>query len=217
MNKIKILLADDHAVLRAGLEMLLNSEPDMIVVGQAENGLDALRLCEELKPDVLLLDISMPGLNGPAVLKILKSRKSDIKVLVMSMHDDASYLHEMLAAGASGYVPKKAADIELLAAIRSTYRGEHFIHPSMTASLTTEFKSTSNERKHIEKDLSNREREVLYLVALGYTNQQAADKLLLSTKTVETYKQRLKDKLGINGRAELTRFAIQNGLLNMPM
>jgi two-component system response regulator NreC len=212
-KKTRILLADDHAVLRSGLKLLLNSEPDMEVVGEASNGLEAVKLAGELKPDVLLLDISMPGLNGQAALKIVKLEHPEIKVLVLSMHEDESYVHEMLKAGADGYVPKKAADAELLAAIRSTIKGEHFIHASLTKNLIPEFLTKSGSHEAVAS-LSQREREVLYLLALGHTNQETAERLLLSVKTVETYKQRLKDKLGIQGRSELVRFALENGLLD---
>jgi len=212
MNKNRILLADDHAVLRSGLKLLLNSEPDMEVIGEAASGLEAVRLAGELKPDILLLDISMPGLTGQAALKIIKDQHPEIKVLVLSMHEDESYVHEMLKAGADGYVPKKAADAELLAAIRSTVRGEHFIHASLTKNLIPEFLSKKSPHEAVN-ELSQREREVLYLLARGHTNQEIADRLLLSVKTVETYKQRLKDKLGVQGRSELVRFALEHGLL----
>jgi two-component system, NarL family, response regulator NreC len=213
MNKIKIVIADDHAVLRAGLRLMLNAEPDMEVVGEAANGIDAVKVAQLLKPDVLLLDISMPGLTGPAVARSVKSERPETKVLVVSMHEDESYLREMLQAGADGYVPKKAADIELLAAIRSTYKGEHFIHSSLTKDLIPEFKPQSVPNDVINS-LSRREREVLYLLAMGYTNQEMAERLMLSVKTVETYKIRLKDKLNLHGRSELVRFAVQNGILS---
>ena len=212
MEKIKILIADDHAVLRAGLKLLLNSESDMEVLGEASNGLEAVRKAEELKPDILLLDISMPGLNGQVVAKTLKKQNPEIKILVVSMHEDESYLREMLQAGVDGYIPKKAADVELLAAIRNTYRGEHFIHSSMTSELYPQFKPQTDADDAV-KGLSHREREVLYLLALGHTNQEIAERLLLSVKTVETYKARLKDKLNIHGRSELVRFAMNNGIL----
>ena len=211
-DRIKLLIADDHAVLRAGLKLLLNSESDMEVIGEATTGIEAVRLAKELKPDVVLLDISMPGLSGQAALKIIKEECPGIKVLVVSMHEEESYVREMLKSGADGYVPKKAADVELLAAIRSTYRGEHFIHPSLTSDLIAEFRSSKNEGAL--GGLSQREREVLYLLAMGYTNHEIADRLLLSTKTVETYKLRIKDKLDIHGRSELVRFALDNGLLD---
>lgn len=212
MNKIRLVIADDHAVLRAGLKLLLNSEPDMEVVGEASNGLDAVQLCDTLKPDVLLLDISMPGLSAQVVVKTVKKHHPEIKVLIVSMHEDESYLREMLQAGADGYIPKKAADVELLAAIRNTYKGEHFIHSSMTSDLYPSFKPQKGENDAV-KSLSHREREVLYLLAMGHTNQEIAERLMLSVKTVETYKIRLKDKLNLQGRSELVRFAIQNGIL----
>jgi len=213
MAKTRLLIADDHAVLRSGLKLLLNSETDMEVIGEASSGIEAVRLASELAPDIVLLDISMPGLNGQAALKILKSEHPEIKVLVLSMHEDESYVHEMLQAGADGYVPKKAADAELLAAIRATVKGEHFIHASLTKNLIPEFR-LKQDFHNGTKSLSQREREVLYLLALGHTNQETAERLLLSAKTVETYKQRIKDKLGIQGRSELVRFALQNGLLD---
>ena len=151
-------------------------------------------------------------MGAQAVTKTVKKRHPEIKVLVVSMHEDESYLREMLQAGADGYIPKKAADVELLAAIRNTYKGEHFIHSSMTSDLFPSFKPQKGTQDAV-KGLSHREREVLYLLALGQTNQEIAERLMLSVKTVETYKIRLKDKLNLKGRSELVRFAMQHGIL----
>lgn len=216
MNAIKLLLVDDHAVLRAGLKTLLNAQPDMEVVAEAGDGNEALCQFTESSPDVVILDISMPGLTGMEVTREIKKRNSEAKVLALTMHDDESYLHKMLRAGAIGYLPKKAADTELLDAIRATYRGESFIHSSMTAGFMLKFRHNESSNKlkiQDQKILSSRESEVLSLVAMGYTDQQIADKLFLSIKTVQTYKSRLKEKLNIKGRAELVRYAIQHGLL----
>lgn len=216
MTTIKILIVDDHAVLRAGLRTLLDSQPDMEVIAEAGDGSEALCQFEESSPDIVLMDITMPGLTGMEVTKEIKKRNSEAKVLVLTMHDDESYLHQMFRAGANGFVPKKAADTELMDAIRATYRGEHFIHSSMTAGLVVELshKEISNGMKvQDQKILSLRESEVLSLIAMGHTDQQIADKLFLSIKTVQTYKSRLKEKLKIKGRAELVRYAIQHGLL----
>lgn len=213
MNKIRLVIADDHAVLRAGLKLLLNSEADMEVLGEASDGFEAVEKCGTLKPDVLLLDISMPGLIGQVVAKTVKKQHPEIKILVVSMHEDESYLREMLQAGVDGYIPKKAADVELLAAIRNTFKGEHFIHSSMTSDLFPAFKPQKGSQDMLD-GLSQREREVLYLLALGHTNQEIAERLLLSVKTVETYKARLKDKLNLHGRSELVRFAMQHNILD---
>ena len=218
MSKIKLLLADDHAVLRAGLKTLLNAQPDMEVVAEAADGEETVHKSLESAPDIVLMDITMPGVSGLEATREIKKHNPAIKVLVLTMHEDESYLYQALAAGADSYVPKKAADTELLAAIRATYRGEHFIHSSMTTGLLAEAraKRVTESDESLKKDvLSQREREVLQLLAMGYTNQQIADKLYLSIRTVETYKARLKEKLGVQGRAELVRYAIETGLLDV--
>ncbi len=218
MDKIKLLLADDHAVLRAGLRTLLNSQPDIEVVAEAADGKEAVSKSIEIAPDIVLMDITMPGLNGLEATREIKRRNPAIKVLVLTMHEDGSYLNQMLRAGASGYVPKKAAATELLAAIRATYQGEHFIHSSMTAGLVAELRDRDAATWVESRDqdgLSKRESEVLRFLAMGYSNHQVADKLFLSIKTVETYKARLKEKLGLRGRAELVRYAMRRGLLDL--
>ncbi len=217
MNKIKLLLADDHAILRSGLKTLFNAQPDMEVVAEAADGEEAVRKSREFAPDIVLMGITMPGLNGIKATQEIKKQNPAIKSLVLTMHEDENYLYQMLRAGADGYVTKKVADTELLAAIRATYRGEHFIHSSMTSGLVAEMRHkevASSVEKREQGGLSQREREVLQLLAMGYTNQQIADKMYLSVKTVETYKARLKEKLGLQGRAELVRYAIQTGLLD---
>ena len=217
MKKIKVLLADDHAVLRAGLKALLNAQPDIEVVGEAADGEQTLSQSDRLRPDLVVIDITMPQGGGIETTRELKIRNPSIKVLVLTMHEDEEYLHQMLRAGANSYVPKKAADTELLEAIRATYRGEHFIHSSMTAGLVAEMRAEARDNQKEKRDsagLSERETEVLRLLAAGHTNQEIADRLYLSVKTVETYKARLKEKLGIKGRAELVRFAINLGLLS---
>lgn len=217
MSKIKLLLADDHAILRAGLKTLFNAQPDMEVVAEAANGEEAIRKSRKFAPHIVLMDITMPGLSGLEATQEIKKQNPAIKILALTMHEDESYLHQMLRAGAEGYVPKKAAGTELLDAIRATYRGEHFIHSSMTTGLVAEMrnKEVVSPMESREQDrLSRREREVLQLLAMGYTNQQIADKLYLSVKTVETYKARLKGKLSLHGRADLVRYAIQTGLLD---
>lgn len=218
MGKIKLLLADDHAVLRAGLKTLLNAQPDMEVVTEAADGEETVQKSLESVPDIVLMDISMPKLSGLEATREIKKRNPDIKILVLTMYEDDSYLYQLLGVGADSYVPKKAADTELLAAIRATYRGEHFIHSSMTASMVNEARKRQPVKRVESRDndvLSKREKTVLQLLAMGHTNQQIADKLYLSVKTVESYKARLKEKLGLQGRAELVRYAIDTGLLDI--
>ncbi len=217
MRKIKVLLADDHAILRAGLKMLLDAESDMEVVGEAESGAVAIEETRKLKPDVVLMDITMPELNGLHATKEIIKTHPDVKVLVLTMHDDEGYLRQFLSAGASGYVVKKAVDTELTAAIRAVYRGEIFVYPSLAKVVVEEYlgKLVEPERQTNQyHPLSGREKEVLTLIAQGYTNKEAANKLHISVKTVETHRARIMEKLQLRTRAELVRYAIQEGFLN---
>ncbi len=211
-RRIRILLADDHTVLRAGLRALLSAQGDLEVVAEASDGAEAIRLTQALHPDVVVMDIGMPGVSGIDATARIKHDVPAVKVLILSMHDDRGYLHQVLRAGASGYVLKKAADTELLAAIRAAARGEVFLDPALAKALVDEVVKPKRAGSEIPA-LSDREREVLRLIAHGHTNQQVADRLCISVKSVETYKARLMEKLGLKGRAELVRYALQHGLL----
>lgn len=215
MARIRVLLADDHAVLRAGLRMLINGQPDMEVVGEASTGEEAWRQALALKPDVLLLDLTMPGAGGiEATGRIVRDCPS-VRVLVLTMHDDVAYLRSVLAAGASSYVLKRSADTELLAAIRITHRGGTYLEPSLAGEVVQGALGRKGRPgdASARDSLSDREREVLRLVAQGHTNQQIAERLSLSVKTVETYRARLMAKLGLSTRADLVRYALSVGLL----
>lgn len=211
-KRIRVLLADDHAVLRAGLRALLAAEGDLLVVGEASEGAEAIRLCQALRPDVVVMDIGMPGVSGIDATARIKRDLPGTKVLILSMHDDRGYLRQVLRVGASGYVLKKAADTELLAAIRAAARGEVFLDPALAKALVDEVMEPMALSGEIPA-LSDRERDVLRLLAHGHTNQQVADRLCISVKSVETYKARLMEKLGLKGRAELVRYALQHGFL----
>lgn len=211
-RRIRILLADDHTVLRSGLRALLAAQGDLEVAGEAADGGEALRLAQTLKPDVVVMDIGMPGVGGIDATARIRRELPSTKVLILSMHDDQGYLRQALRAGASGYVLKKAADTELLAAIRAAARGEVFLDPSLAKGFVEDVVLPKAQEPEIPA-LSDREREVLHLLARGHTNQQVADRLCIGVKSVETYKARLMDKLGLKGRAELVRYALMHGLL----
>jgi two-component system response regulator NreC len=212
----RILLADDHAVLRAGLRLLLTSQNEFDVVGEASSGTEALSLAEQLQPDLILLDLSMPALGGLDALPALRKLVPSARILILTMHDDPQYLRQALKHGASGYVLKKAADSELLSAMRSVLRGEVYVHPSMTRVLLEDMlpESQSANREDTWDSLSEREQEVLKMVALGHTSAEIAEQLSLSTKTVETYRARGMEKLGLRTRAALVKFTLQEGLIN---
>lgn len=212
---IRVLLADDHAVLRAGLRLLLTGQNEFDVVAEASTGSEALSLAEKLHPDLILLDLSMPGLGGMDVLPTLRKMVPSTKILILTMHDDPQYLRQALKHGASGYVLKKAADTELLSAIRAVMRGEVYVHPSMTRVLLEDMLPASQtvENEDTWGTLSEREQEVLKMVALGHTSAEIADKLSLSAKTIETYRARGMEKLGLRTRAALVKFALQEGLI----
>jgi two-component system response regulator NreC len=211
-RRIRILLADDHTVLRSGLRALLSAQADLEVTGEAGEGGEALRLTQTLKPDVVVMDIGMPGVSGIDATARIRRELPLTKVVILSMHDDQGYLRQALRAGASGYVLKKAADTELLAAIRAAARGELYLDPSLAKGLVADVVLPKAQEPEIPV-LSEREREVLHLLARGHTNQQVADRLCISVKSVETYKARLMEKLGLKGRAELVRYALTHGLL----
>ena len=211
---IRVLIVDDHAILRSGLRMLLGAQPDMDVVGEASDGAEAARLVEDLHPDVVLLDLAMPGMSGLEALRMIKRNTSTTRALILSQYDDESYLRRALEAGASGYVLKRAADVELLSAIRAVARGEVYLEPMLTRLVVNDlFQRGDVAPNDRAPTLSDREREVLQLVALGNTNQQIADRLVLSVKTVETYKARVMEKLGVRGRAALVRYAMEQKLI----
>jgi len=210
---IKILIADDHGVLRAGLRALLSAEPDLEVVGEAADGPSALRLAAELRPDVLLMDISMPGLTGIEVARQLKTAQPDTRVLILTLHQDEGLLREAIHAGATGYIVKQAVEAELISAIYAVHRGDMYIHPSMTRALLQGVSPTLVPEAPTEQ-LSPREVEVLRLVAQGHTNRQTAEMLHVSVRTVESHRANLMSKLGVSSPAQLVRYAIEHGLLD---
>jgi len=208
---IRVLVVDDHAVVRSGLRLLLDAEDDIETVGEAGNMQDAVLRARSLKPDVILMDVVMPGASGieatPAVLKEVP----EASVLVLSMQDDPSYVREAFAAGASGYVLKEAADEEVVGAVREVAGGGRYVHPTLGARMVA---AEAEERARAEADpLTEREREVLTLLALGHTNQEIAKTLFLSVRTVETHRAHIMQKLRLSTRAELVRYAMTQGLL----
>jgi two-component system response regulator NreC len=215
VTRIKVLIADDHSVLRSGLRLLLGAQSDIDVVGEAADGVDVSAKARELRPDIVLLDLSMPGPPSGDVIREILRTSPKTRVLVLTMHDDAAYLRSAMSAGASGYLVKKAADSELMSAIRAVHAGRTFVDLTETAGLRPlSLPGKIGGQWQPPKKLSRREREVLKLLAQGHSNQQVADKIRLSVKTVETYRTRLSEKLGLKGRAELYRFAAESGILD---
>lgn len=216
-DRLRIYLVDDHAVLRAGLRLLLNAEPDLKVVGEAAGFAQSLAEIAEIQPDVVLLDVSMPQVSGLEGLVTLKQLSPKSRFLILTMHNDEQYLRLALAQGAAGYVLKQAADEELLSAIRVVSKGGTYLHPDHRDLLFEQAAAVDEKSSRGDEDLLNRlsprEHEILVLIAMGYTNRQAAEKLFLSEKTIETYKSRLMAKLDLHSRMELVRFALQHGLI----
>lgn len=215
MSKIRVFIADDHAVLRTGLRLLLQTQDDMEVVGEAGDFAQALTQLAIVRPHVVTLDLSMPGGLGLGAIEKIRDVAAESRVIVLTMHDDPAYLRTALAMGAAGYVVKSAADTELLSAIRAVHQGRVFVDArSSTANSggAARFGAPIQTESPLQK-LSEREFEVLSLIAQGHTNQAVADRLDLSVKTVESYRGRLMDKLGLKNRADLTRFALEHNLL----
>ena len=209
---IRVLIVDDHAVVRAGLRLLLEREDDIECAGEAGNANDAVREARYLKPDVIVLDVTMPDQSGIDALPAIQAAAPDAKVLVLSMHDDPSYVHEAFAAGAVGYVLKEAADAEVVTAVREIASNGRYVHPTLGARLVA---AEAEARSRATDDpLSEREGEVLRLLALGHTNQEIAKILYISVRTAETHRAHIMQKLRLTTRAELVRYAIDNGMLD---
>jgi DNA-binding NarL/FixJ family response regulator len=217
VEKTKILIADDHTIFRQGLKMLLEQEDDMEVVGEAGNGLEALDLAKKLKPEVLLLDIAMPEMDGVQVAQKLKKILPEIKVIVLTTHAEDQFIFEFLKLGVSGYVLKDSASQELIYSIRKSKDGMAFIDPSISKKVMEKFTQVTGGKKDFIDygKLSDREKEVLQLVAEGNSNKEVAEKLYISPKTVENHKANIMKKLNIHDRVGLTKFALRLGLIDL--
>lgn len=215
MSKIKLLLVDDHEVVRTGLSMLLENQPDMEIVGEASTGLEAVQLAGELKPDVVVMDITLPDISGIETTRRVKERYPEIAVVALTIHDDQQYFFEMLQAGASGYVPKRAAPDDLLVAIRAAKAGEIYLFPSLAKALVTDYvsRSISEPESYSLEVLTPREREVLEMLAKGYSNEEIANQFSISRHTVARHRENLMRKLELHSRSELVKYAIRKGLI----
>ncbi|MBA3969412.1 MAG: response regulator transcription factor [Gemmatimonadetes bacterium] len=212
-DPIRVLLADDHTVLRAGLRALLDREPDMQVVGEAATGEEAVERVEALRPDVVVMDLSMPGAGGLEATRQVASLGHETRVLVLTVHAEEEYLLPVLEAGGSGYVTKTSADEDLTQAIRTVARGDVFLYPSAATLLLRGFNAKSEKGRDPVERLTDREREVLALTVEGFSSSEIGKKLFISPKTVDTYRARIMEKLDLHHRSELVRFALQTGLL----
>jgi two-component system response regulator NreC len=217
MAKIRVLICDDHTILREGIRLLLNAQADMEVVAEAVDGRDAVDKAREFNPDVILMDIAMPLLNGLEATKQIRRDHPNARVLVLTMYESDEYVAQMLEAGAAGYVLKKVAGSELVYAIRSVFNGEAFLYPSITKRLVEDYlrRVESGQERDTFDGLTDREREVLQLIAEGHTNKEIADLLNLSVRTVQNHRAHIMEKLGMHDRGELIKYAIQKGIIEL--
>jgi len=206
---IKILLADDHTIVRQGLKLILSSQPDLEVVGEAANGKEAVEQAQKLRPDIVLLDVAMPELNGIEATRRMMEENPRLRILVLSMHKEAVYVREILKAGARGYLLKDVIDTELLNAVRSVARGDGYISPAVSGALLSDYRQNITDPADL---LTKREREVLQLIAEGKTNKEVATQLNLSVYTVDSHRAKVMEKLNLHSTGELVRFAIKHGL-----
>jgi DNA-binding NarL/FixJ family response regulator len=213
--KTKILVVDDHAIVREGVRMILAKESDFEVVGEAGDGAQALELTEGVRPDVVIMDISMPGMGGIEATQALRAKHPDIQVLALTMHEDESYVFQLLRAGAAGYVLKRAAAQDLVQAVRAAAKGEAFLYPSVARKVVEDYlrRVETGEERERYNGLTGREKEILTHIAQGLSNQQIAEKLYISIKTVQTHRAHILEKLGLHDRTELVRYAIRKGLI----
>lgn len=212
-DRVRVLIVDDHTIVRSGVRLLLEGEPDIDVVGEALDGSEALDQVQALRPDVVLMDIAMPVMDGLEATRQIKAQWSEVNVLVLTMHRSDDYFFEMLKSGASGYVLKSADTGELINAVRVVARGEVYLYPTMARQLVRDYVSRVGGSYDSEVPLSPREREVMRLLAEGYSNKEIAEKLVVSPSTVHTHRSNLMSKLGLSSRRELIRYARKYGLL----
>ena len=216
MQKIRVLLVDDHAILREGIKALLEKQTNVEVVAEAENGREAILQARQFQPDVVILDISMPLMDGVEATRQMRKENPEIKVLVLTMHDDEEYFFQLLRAGASGYVTKKAVGRELASAIEAVNSGGSFFCPSMSKYLLSDYLRLDKATENIEQvELTYREREIVKLIAEGYTNQQIADSLHRSVKTIESHRSNILRKLDIHDTIELVKYAVRKKLIEI--
>lgn len=218
MAPIRLLLVDDHSILRAGLRMLFAAEEDMQIVGEAGSGQEALRLVRELQPDVVIMDVAMPGMTGIEATRRIKEAYPGVAVLALTMHEDEQYFFEMLNAGASGYIPKRAAPDDLIAAVRVVFQGNVFLHATLARFLMHDVLHDALEGRNVpdtlKEPLTEREREVLTLIAEGLTSREIGERLVVSPKTVDRHRENIMAKLNLHSRVELVKYAISRGLLD---
>ncbi len=212
-TSIRIILVDDHQILREGLRALLESEPDLRVIAEAGNGKDAIRLVEKHVPDIVVMDLGLPDMSGLEAIREIRKLNIGVRILVLSMHTEREFVLQAIDAGCDGYIPKSTAHISLMQAIRTIQAGESYLHPKVATVLMESLTNTTTEADQYNQ-LSDRERDVLKLSAQGYISREIADQLLLSPKTVETYRQRGMEKLGLEHRSDLIRFALRAGILD---
>ena len=217
MNKIKVLIADDHTIVRKGLCSLLRGENDITVIGEARDGKEAIRKVRELSPDVIVMDINMPLLNGIEATINIKKIHPSMGIIILTMYSDEGYVHEAILAGASGFLIKNTIPQDLCAAIRAVSRGESFLSPSISKTVIESYTklNPSQDGKLRKKELTAREREVVQLIAEGYSNREISELLFISSKTVEVHKHNIQKKLNISGTALLTQYAIRKGLIKI--
>jgi two-component system response regulator NreC len=215
MSEIRLLLVDDHEVVRTGLRMLLESQSDIKILAEASTGAEAIRLAKEIKPDVVVMDITLPDITGIEATRRLKERQPEIAVVALTIHEDEQYFFEMLQAGASGYVPKRAAPEDLISAIRAAFAGEIYLYPSLAKALVSDYlgRSRTNPAEASLEALTPRETEVLELLAEGLSNDEIAERLVISRHTVARHRENLMGKLNLHSRSELVKYAIRKGLI----
>lgn len=215
VQQVKVLVAEDHAVVREGIRMILDAQEDFAVVGEARDGDEAVRLARQLRPDVVVMDISMPRMNGVEATQEIKRLFPDVQVLILTMHEEESYVFQLLRLGAAGYVLKRAAATDLVEAVRAASRGEAFLYPAVARSVVQDYldRMRSGEGTSRYDGLTDREREILVLIAEGHTNAQIADRLFISVKTVQTHRAHIMEKLDLHDRSLLVRYAVRKGLI----